>query len=563
MAKAVPTTQRRPPSPAELRERLRELDTRFRQETGQGDQVGQEKMLIQKEMGYMRQKLAEGRRGLNVTYPVNPPYAFVQIRHNAELGEHEYMVREPVLDADEQDQLGQIKRLLEASTDSDDLPTAGVDNLRESPEVMSYLREKFDHVVDLYELDVPRDRARALFYHVQRDMIGLGKPDAVLRDPFVEDVSCNGTRLPIYVFHRVFGSVRTNVMFDNELELNKYILQLAQSTGKHVSIYSPILDAQLQDGSRINLTLGTEVTKKGSTFSIRKFNADPITPVDLIRFGSVNSELMAWMWQLIDAKKSLLVSGGTASGKTTLLNALGMFIRQEEKVVSIEDTPEIHLTQENWIQSVARKGYGMSSGGQQAGSIDMFDLLVAALRQRPEYVLVGEVRGKEAFTLFQAISTGHAAMATIHAANVQELINRVENEPMEIPRVMFQALDAVVFPGQVTRDGQRLRRVQGATEILEMDGETGNLLTNDAYKWHPGDDTHIFQGRSYVMESVAEGTGRSLSAMRDELHQKQRFLDMMVNAGMSHVSEVTRAVNDYVQDPRAAMDEMSTKGGHG
>ena len=307
-----------------------------------------------------------------------------------------------------------------------------------------------------------KKRRPVILYYLQRDFLGLGRTDAVLRDPFLEDISCLGPGVPLFVFHRVFGSLRTNVVYDGELDLNKYIFRLAQIAGKHISIYQPILDATLEDGSRINLTLGTEVTRKGSTFSVRKFSHDPVSPIDLLRFGSVSPFEMAYFWTLVEHHRSLLISGGTASGKTTFLNAISMFIRPEDEIVSIEDTPEIQIDHENWIQSVARSGYGMSSGGASGvsgvsgisshgakplGSVTLFDLLVAALRQRPEYVIVGEVRGVESFTLFQAISVGHASMSTIHAGSIAELLHRVENEPMNIPRVLFQALERRRVPG--------------------------------------------------------------------------------------------------------------------
>ncbi len=318
------------------------------------------------------------------------------------------------------------------------------------------------------------------------------------------------------------------------------IFRLAQISGKHVSIYQPILDATLRDGSRINLTLGTEVTRKGSTFSIRKFSQDPVSPIDLLRFGSVSPEELAYFWTLVENHRSLLISGGTASGKTTFLNAVSMFIRPEDKIVSIEDTPEIHIDHQNWIQSVARSGYGMASGisgvsgisgissrHSGAGSVTLYDLLVAALRQRPEYVIVGEVRGAEAFTLFQAISVGHASMSTIHAGSIGELIHRVENEPMNIPRVLFQALDTVAFPSQVVVGHNRVRRIAGVTEVLEVDATTNELLTNDVFRWDPATDQFVFLGRSFVLEKIGKASGKDPDTFTLEMRRKEAYLRAM------------------------------------
>ncbi len=357
--------------------------------------------------------------------------------------------------------------------------------------------------------------------------------------------------------------MKTNVTYESELELNKYVIKLAQISGKHVSIYQPILDATLLDGSSINLTLGSEVTRKGSTFTIRKFSHDPISPIDLIRFHSVSPLQMAYFWMLIENKKSILVSGGTASGKTTLLNAICMFIRPEDKIVSIEDTPEIHIDHTNWIQSVSRTGYGAGSsssgasgvpgsGNPRPGDITLFDLLVAGLRQRPEYIIVGEVRGREASTLFQAIAVGHASMSTIHAGSIDELLHRVENEPMNIPRSLFQSLDAVAFQSQVSINGKMVRRIKTIVEILEVEKDNKNLLTNDAFNWDPKDDRFDFSGRSFILENIARSTGKRLDFMMKEMKKKEAYLIQMDKKNIHSYEKVSKAINDYYVDPIAA-----------
>jgi len=445
--------------------------------------------------------------------------------------------------------------------------------LGESQELRDYLRQKFLTVLDLYNIDVPPKRQPVLLYYLYREFLGFGQTDPILRDPFLEDISCLGPGVTMYVFHRVFGSLRTNVSYSSEMELNKYVFRLAQIAGKHISVYQPILDATLQDGSRINLTLGTEVTRKGSTFSIRKFAADPVSPIDLLQFGSVSSAELAYFWMLVENHRSVLISGGTAAGKTTFLNAVSMFIRPEDKIVSIEDTPEIQIDHENWIQSVARTGYGSSSGssgasgvsgltsaaGKSAGSVTLFDLLVAALRQRPEYVIVGEVRGVESFTLFQAISVGHASMSTIHAGSIAELIHRVENEPMNIPRVLFQALDCVAFPTQVVVGRNRVRRITGVTEILGVDPSTNELLTNDVFRWEPATDVFTYLGRSFVLEEIVERSGKGLDALEAEMKRKARYLDLMTRLGMTYYKDVSRAIASYYVAPEDAERDLEKK----
>jgi flagellar protein FlaI len=532
-----------------------------------------EKILIQSELGYMRRQLLADRRSVDVTYPVRAPYAFVRIFFNPDDGEVLYHVLEPTLHPGEQEKIGRIRERMESMMAQQELPVGEGETLEESPKLQEYLHQKFLAAIDLYDIDVPERRRPVLLYYLRREFVGLGRTDAVLRDPFLEDISCLGPGVPLFVFHRVFGSLRTNLRYEGELELNRYIFRLAQIAGKHISIYQPILDATLQDGSRINLTLGTEVTRKGSTFSVRKFSQDPVSPIDLLRFGSVSPFQLAYFWTLIEHHRSLLISGGTAAGKTTFLNAICMFIRPEDKIVSIEDTPEIQIDHQNWIQSIARTGYGMGSSGggasgvsgltgvyqKPAGSVTLFDLLVAALRQRPEYVIVGEVRGVEAFTLFQAISVGHASLSTIHAGSISELLHRVENEPMNIPRVLFQALDAVAFPAQVTVDRNRVRRVTGVTEILDVDASTNELLTNDTFRWEPMTDTFTFLGRSFVLEEISQRTGKDLDALTAELRRKETYLKLMERHQLSYYRDVSRAIAAYYVDPADATRRLEQR----
>jgi len=538
--------------------------------------VPSEKMIVAAELGYMRRQLTNGRKNLTVTYPVNPPFAFVRIYFSQEDEEFEYMALEPTLKPGEPEKIAQIRARMEAMIGQEELPITAGTTLEQSPELQAYMRNRFLTVLDLYDIEVSERRQPVLLYYLQRDFLGLGRTDAVLRDPFLEDISCLGPGVPLFVFHRVFGSLRTNVVYDAELDLNKYIFRLAQIAGKHISIYQPILDATLEDGSRINLTLGTEVTRKGSTFSVRKFSHDPVSPIDLLRFGTVSAFELAYFWTLVEHHRSLLISGGTAAGKTTFLNAVTMFVRPEDKIVSIEDTPEIQIDHENWIQSVARSGYGMSAGasgvsgvsgvsgmsgrgGKAMGSVTLFDLLVAALRQRPEYVIVGEVRGVEAFTLFQAISVGHASMSTIHAGSVAELLHRVENEPMNIPRVLFQALDAVAFPAQVVVNNNRVRRVTSVTEILEVDAATNELLTNDIFRWEPAEDSFTYLGRSFVLERIGERVGRSLDNLVQEMKRKEKYLRLMDQLGVTYFKDVSRAIASFYVDPDAAMKDFEKR----
>ena len=334
----------------------------------------------------------------DVCYTVREPFQYVNL--HLEEGELVYSNLEPQLN---DDQKAILKRVSEAY---DMLINVGT-VLTSAQDKTQFLSETFKEILKLYNIKLSPEEYMRLLYHIERDFVGYGKIDTLVRDRLIEDISCNGPNAPVYVYHRLFESIRTNVVFE-EVELNSFILRLAQVSGRHISILQPIRDAALPDGSRINMTLGKEVTKKGSTFTIRKFRSDPISPIEISLLHTASSAMFAWLWVLIEFGRSLLISGGTAAGKTTLLNAVSMLIKPENKIVSVEDTPEINLAHPNWIQAVTRVGFGESGLGisgisgisgigptsRSAGDISLFDLLISALRQRPEFIIVGEVRGR-------------------------------------------------------------------------------------------------------------------------------------------------------------------------
>ncbi|MGC8558674.1 MAG: type II/IV secretion system ATPase subunit, partial [Nitrososphaeria archaeon] len=268
-----------------------------------------------------------------------------------------------------------------------------------------------------------------LGYYIMRDMLGYGKIEPMLHDVDVEDISCNGAGLPVYVWHRFYESIPSNVTFSTKDELDAFALRLAYICGKSVSYSNPMLDASLPEGHRLQLTFGSDVAGRGTNFTIRKFKYDPITVVDLINFGTISPKLAAYFWYAIERNLSVLIAGGTASGKTTTLNAISVFIPENSKVITIEDTRELNLRRDNWIASVTRE----AMPGQAAQDIGLFDLLKSSLRQRPDVIIVGEVRGEEAYTLLQAVATGHGGISTIHAESVEAVIQRLSTRPMNVP----------------------------------------------------------------------------------------------------------------------------------
>jgi len=370
-----------------------------------------------------------------------------------------------------------------------------------------------------------------------------------MNDPNIEDISCDGSGVPLFLYHRQFGSLKSNIKFETEDELGSFIFKLAQKCGKHISIADPILDATMPDGSRIQMTLSDEITAHGSTFTIRKFRADPFSPPDLIEFNTMSAEMLAYMWLAVENGINMLFAGGTASGKTTTLNAVSLFIPPESKIVSIEETREINLPHPNWIPGVARSGFGQVVSDKVVGEIDMYDLMKAALRQRPEYILVGEIRGREAYVLFQAMATGHATYSTVHADSAHSLIHRLEGKPINIPRVMLQSLDVVSLHVITKVKNKRARRCKQIIEIIDIDPTTKEILTNEVFRWDPVEDKFVYSGKSYVLERIRAEKDMSREDMTDELKRRTNLVDSMNQKNVREFKDVARFVSKYLENP--------------
>ncbi|MBA1343148.1 MAG: hypothetical protein C5S52_06080 [ANME-2 cluster archaeon] len=414
------------------------------------------------------------------------------------------------------------------------------------------LRRKALELLGYYSIELSPRSTHKILHFLNRNYVGYGKLDAVLKDPHIEDISCDGVGIPIFIYHTVYKNIETNLTF-NEDYLNSFVIQLVQRGGKHISIGSPMVDATLPDGSRLQATLGKEVTTRGSSFTIRRFKEDPFTPVDMLNFGTCSSEMLAYFWLAIENNKSMILAGGTASGKTSALNAISMFIPPIAKVVSIEDTRELTLHHENWIAGVTRESTIAHEG---VSDINMFELLKAALRQRPEYILVGEVRGEEALTLFQAMSTGHTTYSTMHAADIETLLNRLQGEPINVPHAMLQALNIVSIQMQTYIGNERVRRTKTLLEITGLDQRTGGVRINDLYTWDPTKDTFEYSGNSYVLDQIKEERGWTSKQLRNALEERKDILEYMVEKKINNYKEISQIVQRYALDPNAVLAEV-------
>jgi flagellar protein FlaI len=474
-------------------------------------------------------------------YSIQEPYVYAAIVKDPETQKIRYTVIEPTLLEEEAALLDEIKSILMEEVDV---------NLKEigtREEAAEYLRKKIREIVRNYRLNILEEAIDKLTYYIVRDFVYYGKIDPLMKDRMVEDISADGVNIPIYVWHREYESLPTNIVFKDETKLDSFIVRLAYLASKNISIASPLLDASLPDGSRIQLTYGNAITRRGSTFTIRRFRVDPLTISDLISFNTLSSEMAAYFWYAIENRASVLVAGGVASGKTTMLNCLSMFIRPELKIVSVEDTAELNLPHENWIPSVVRTGFGNEESG--SGAITLFDLLKAAVRQRPDFIIVGEVRGEEAYTLFQAMATGHLGMSTIHAESVDSVMNRLESEPMNIPKPLLAMIDVVTIQARTEVDGKPTRRTAAVAEVESFKSPTKELLTNEVFGWTPRDDSFRFSGRSHILEKHMEKTGMDEKEVQKELQRRKTVLEWMTEKNIRKYTEVAKVIREYYTNP--------------
>ena len=482
-------------------------------------------------------------------YPVNEPFAFIKILKDPESLDQYYRVIEPILTEQEKKTLQFIQETLIK------LINVRLDEI-ESNRVEKLLVEHIDQIRKDYDIEIDDVLKKKFLYYVKREFLGYGRIDPVMRDPNIEDISCDSSEVPLFLFHRKFGSLKSNVQFDDEEELSIFVVKLAQKCGKHISLSEPMLDATMPDGSRIQMTLSRAVTTRGSTFTIRKFRSDPITATDLIEYNTMSVEMVAYMWIAVENGINALIAGGTAAGKTSTLNALCLFIPREAKIVSIEETREVNLPHPNWIPGVARSGFGEIVNDKMIGEIDLFDLMKAALRQRPEYILVGEIRGSEAYVLFQAMATGHTTYSTFHADSTRSLIHRLEGKPIDIPRVMLASLDIAFIQINARLGDKRVRRCKQIVEIVDIDPTTKEILTNEVFRWDPITDGFNYSGKSYILERIRAQYDMSKEAMMDEIKRRVTVLHWMQKNNIRKFKDVAQVVALYAETPDRLMEQI-------
>jgi len=482
-----------------------------------------------------------GEAGLpNIIYPVGNA-TFAHVLADPQDARNYYIPVEPVLSGEE------LRPVLEAVEDRLVEEVTKFPQPTTAEERRQLLEEALKRVVSVNGARAPKDpqalrkakkvpvspaQLEAVRYLLLRDKVGLGVLEPMILDPYIEDVSCSGLG-PIFIEHKVFKALKSAIVFEEEEDLDTFLRRLSERIGKPVTHRRPIVDATLPDGSRINIVYGSEVSKRGSNFTIRKFAATPMSVLDLVEGGSLDYRMLAYLSIVIEEGMNLFVSGETASGKTTLLNAITTFIPPEAKIVTIEDTPELQVPHPNWTREVVR---GSSEDG---AAVTMFDLLKAALRQRPNAILVGEIRGEEGNIAFQAMQTGHQVMATFHAATVEKLIQRITAAPINVPKTYVDNLNVVVITSAVRlRTGKLARRVLSISEIFGYDSVTDSFAFAEAFRWDPVQDRFEFLGymNSYLLEhKIAVRRGIPANKRREmylELERRAKVLQELHRSGV-------------------------------
>ncbi len=492
----------------------------------------------------------EDKTKINVRYALISPYVSVHIYWNKKAGELIYEIEEPVLDKNEQNLLNVLERSLGEMINVDIL----IQKTKES--MIEYIDKTSRLLINELGLKVDEGSYKKIFYYLFRNFVGLNEIEPLMRDFFIEDIDCNGINTPVYIIHRLYRNMKTNLEYDSMDKLSSFVEKLAQRCGKYVSYASPLLDGSLPDGSRVNATYTVDVTSRGPTFTIRKFTKIPWTPIQLLNMKTLSPEMLAYFWILLEYKSNILISGGTASGKTTLLNAIAFFIPPEARVVSIEDTRELNLPRENWLPSVARTSLGVG----KVGEVDLFSLLKNSFRQNPDYVIVGEVRGKEAFVLFQGMASGHSSISTMHADSVDTLVKRLETPPIELSPTLLNTLDCVAIMTHATVNKQQTRKLREIIEIVNVD-DKGTALTNTPFIWNVREDVFYFKKDSRVFEKIARRHGLTIDELNKEFELRARLLYELQRRGIFDFNQTQKIINEYYKNSDAVLEAFGIQKG--
>ncbi len=523
------------------------LDSIFKKRKTEKEEVKKEESLFKINFDAKKPELPEvsDQTKLDLRYGLILPYAYAHLYWDEVQGEVVYSVEEPNLDVKEKEILNTLEQGVQELIDISFI------NVDDKEVLIEYLEKNVKVLLKELGIGINRNSYLKLMYYIYRDFIGLNKIEPLMNDFHIEDIECNGVKTPLYLVHRKFGSIRTNIVYDNFEEITSFVEKLAQKCGKYISYANPIMDGRLADsGARVNATYTEDVTSRGPTFSIRMFTREAWSSVKLIQMGSASAEILAYLWILIEHGANILIVGGTGSGKTTIVNCVASFIRPEARIVSIEDTKELRLMHENWLPSVARAGTGV--GGEQTGEITLFDLLKASFRQRPDYVIVGEIRGQEASVMFQGMASGHSSISTMHADDVKTVIKRLETAPISLSPSLVEVMDVICLVSHAKVDGKDVRKIRAIQEIISVK-ENGDAEINVPFQWDAGRNVFLFKRDSYVFKKIVAKKGMSMEELKKEFELRRNLLNALYKKNITEFEEVQKIINEYYKNKDAVI----------
>ena len=472
-------------------------------------------------------------------YPLKAPFSYANILQDQDTGSISYQVDEIKLNQSEQIIYNQLYRLIEENLDSPE-------NIEKDFGFMSFVNKILKENEKIFQ-DQPLASIEKVKYYLERDIDGFGTIDPIMNDPNIEDISCSGILTPVYVWHRKYDSIPCNVNFENE-KLNSFVSRIVFRAGKHISSAHPISDLALQGNHRISVLYQKEVTPKGTSFTIRKFKQDPYSVVDLILFGTISVDIAAYLWMLMEEKMSIMVIGSTGSGKTTILNAITGLVNPEYKIFSVEDVAEINIKHENWFSLVSRVGFGNDGEGE----IGLYDLIKSGVRHRPDYIVVGEIRGSEAYVMFQAMATGHGGLCTMHADSLESASKRLQQKPMDIPASYMALMNCAIIIRRVKgQDGKSIRRAISVQEIKTSDS------FHNTFRWDPKSDYFIPQLEdSEMLGRISTQTGKPMNEILEEFERRKIILQWLVQRGERAYDKVAEIIGKYYRDPQTLMKKI-------
>ena len=475
-------------------------------------------------------------------YPLKPPFSYAAIVQNEDNLEYLYVLDELLLTRSEREGYFRLRNVLEYELEAPE----GEETLAESfrrqvPMILNNHQKSFK--------GFSRVGMRKIIYYLERNVVGYGKIDPLMYDDYVEDIGCSGVEKPIFLWHRRYENIKTNKVFRDEHELDDFIMRIVHKAGKHVSIAFPIVDVTLPEKHRLAVSFGKETTPSGTAFTIRKFRKDPFTIVDLIQNETINESIAAYLWLLMENKMSVMIIGATGAGKTTALNATACLLRPNYKVISVEEVAEINLPHENWTSTIAPSGFGVEGEGE----ITLYDLIKSAVRHRPDLIIVGEVRGEEAYVLFQALATGHGGLCTVHAEDVETAIKRLTQPPMKIPSSIIPLMNCAIIVKHVRTpiflSGEKRLSSRKFIRIAEI--KNANSI-KDVFTWTPSTDT--FQEDlhdSYLVTKIARDLDISIERVLDDLEQRKETLLGMTERNIRDFHSVNDVLSKYYYNPRS------------